>query len=508
MEVKEPVDLTIESLERFLPLAFPREFELSSSRSSYYALITDQVITVVTNRGEFDFDVYDLLELLAEVLFLGETKPSLYKQDHALVSYKLPIVLWLIYISGDQAIDLPYKKLKVALESNIECKQGEDLKEVVRTLQRIQPSQTNYSNDLRAKEEFIYPKKLYSKMAEGGDLEELSKNQQQTEGEYSKVDIQYATLREKSSEKELFNSNKVTNLNYGRAELSIPVNHVDGKVERPSLFSKALQIFGVNTEDGSKHIVIKNVEDLDKSSFLSELNSTESALIFIHGYNVSFKDALYQSAQLKFDLAYAGKFILFSWPSLGNLRGYVGDKERAVSAGSQLAELIENVSNTEVKNVYILAHSMGTYCLSEAIKYLNKENSNSKLRIALAAPDIDSQDFKSQYADKYLKNSNGVSIYACKKDKALFFSRFVNSSDRLGYSKPITIVNGIDTIDASPLTSKLTDKVKLNHSYIFQHSYLITDLHNFFFNKKAAEDRRLKAIPSRENPLYWELHNC
>ena len=57
MEVKEPVDLTIESLERFLPLAFPREFELSSSRSSYYALITDQVITVVTNRGEFDFDV-------------------------------------------------------------------------------------------------------------------------------------------------------------------------------------------------------------------------------------------------------------------------------------------------------------------------------------------------------------------------------------------------------------------------------------------------------------------
>ena len=484
----------------------PKEFELCSSHSTFYAIIENKSITVVTNRGDFSFDLYELIELIADVLILGETKPSFYKNEHAYVSYKLPIVCWLLYLNGEKTISLSRQKLRVTLESNIELKEGRDVKSFIKKLDRIQPPQYDSSGENKVQESY---KSYDMDYLDFKHVDESKKSQSQKIKEKSyKVEINFVTPREKVQSNEIFSSNRAGKLSYGRAELSIPTIHVDGRVERPSLFSKALKIFSRDTEAPSKYIVIRDIKNTTESQFLSGINSSSSVLIFIHGYNVSFTDALHQSAQLKFDLAYPGEFILYSWPSKGKVIGYVGDKERAVRAGADLARLIDKISNSDVENVYLLAHSMGTYCLSEAVNYINQSGFKDKIRIALAAPDIDSEDFKSHYAKKYLNNSNGVSVYACNRDRALLISKLVHGSDRLGYSNPITLVDGVDTIDATPLTSGLPKKLKLNHSYIFQHSYLITDLHNYFFHKNAAKDRRLKAIPDKDTPAYWELHRC
>ena len=46
-------------------------------------------------------------------------------------------------------------------------------------------------------------------------------------------------------------------------------------------------------------------------------------MVFIHGFNVPFEDAIYRTAQLAHDLDFDGAPILYSWPSRGTMLGYV-----------------------------------------------------------------------------------------------------------------------------------------------------------------------------------------
>ncbi|MCF6439852.1 alpha/beta hydrolase [Pseudoalteromonas luteoviolacea] len=501
-------NLTLASLRRFLPETLPREFKLCSSNRYFYALYDEDTFKVLTNRGEHSFDLYELLELLSDVLVLESTKPKPYMDAHKHVSYKLPIILWLLEVSDENAFEIPFKMVEHAFRSELEVATGFDSIEGIRELHRQKvldevsfklPSDNTYAEDAK-----VIKRKDYNKVELGTELPE------EEQRDNTLVSVKYATTRQLLNTEPKQYINQISeSVNYGTAQLSIPVDHVSGRIERPSIFEKALSIFGIEAEKKSKHVMIRDLQPMEERDFLSDFNDSDSAFIFIHGYNVPFKSALYHSAQLKFDLAYKGEFVLFSWPSFGSLKSYAGDKERAVGAGEHLAKLIEDISHSEVKTIYILAHSMGSYCLSEAIKYLAKSDPSvqPKLRIALAAPDIDRDAFKKQYADRYLSSSDGVSIYACEKDKALMMSRLVNSSDRLGFSDPITVVDGMDTIDASPLAKKWLNKVRLNHSYIFQHNYLITDLYDYFFYGKPASQRRLKPMLLDEQ-RYWQLHPC
>lgn len=50
------------------------------------------------------------------------------------------------------------------------------------------------------------------------------------------------------------------------------------------------------------------------------------AVVFIHGYNVSFDQAALRCAQLGADLGLPGITAFFSWRSRGTLRGYIEDE--------------------------------------------------------------------------------------------------------------------------------------------------------------------------------------
>src|SRR5207247_1533283 len=85
-------------------------------------------------------------------------------------------------------------------------------------------------------------------------------------------------------------------------EVSIPaMHHVEGHVERPWKFFK-----WEGKEDPANHVVITNLKQMPSDAFYAELRNefanrveTErSALVFIHGFNVTFDDAAYRTAQL------------------------------------------------------------------------------------------------------------------------------------------------------------------------------------------------------------------
>ena len=53
-----------------------------------------------------------------------------------------------------------------------------------------------------------------------------------------------------------------------------------------------------------------------------------SALIFVHGYNVSFQEAALRAAQIGFDLSVKGAMAFFGWPSQGSRRAVIPPTRR------------------------------------------------------------------------------------------------------------------------------------------------------------------------------------
>ena len=48
-------------------------------------------------------------------------------------------------------------------------------------------------------------------------------------------------------------------------------------------------------------------------------------LVFVHGFNVRYQEAVLRAAQINYDLKYQGPIILFSWPA-GAGDGFFDDK--------------------------------------------------------------------------------------------------------------------------------------------------------------------------------------
>ena len=116
--------------------------------------------------------------------------------------------------------------------------------------------------------------------------------------------------------------------------MSIPELHEVGAIERPwSIGSFRLP------EDPRRHIVLCSIDATGRYDFFGKLKravasaeaaeTAREAFVFVHGYNVSFEDAAYRTAQMAFDLEFNGPAIMFSWPSQARTEAYLADVDIA-----------------------------------------------------------------------------------------------------------------------------------------------------------------------------------
>ena len=80
---------------------------------------------------------------------------------------------------------------------------------------------------------------------------------------------------------------------------------------------------------------------------------------------------MYRFAQIVHDSKAEAVPVLFTWPSRGNveLRSYTYDRESANYSRDALEELIDTLaSNPNIKEIHVLAHSMGTWVTLEALR--------------------------------------------------------------------------------------------------------------------------------------------
>ncbi|GGF72054.1 esterase [Azorhizobium oxalatiphilum] len=163
-------------------------------------------------------------------------------------------------------------------------------------------------------------------------------------------------------------------------------------------------------------------------------------LVFIHGYNNRFDDAVFRFAQIIHDSGADVTPILFTWPSRGSLLAYGYDRESAVYSRDALENLLTALAkDPNVGEVSVLAHSMGNWVTFEALRQMAIRNGRvlPKIKnVMLAAPDVDVDIFQSQWADLGTPTPN-VTVFVSQDDRALKISQRVwGSQARLGQVNP------------------------------------------------------------------------
>jgi esterase/lipase superfamily enzyme len=170
--------------------------------------------------------------------------------------------------------------------------------------------------------------------------------------------------------------------------------------------------------------------------------SPQHVLLFVHGYNTRFEEAVYRFAQIVHDSGALVVPVLFTWPSRGKLFDYVYDRESATYSRDALEAVIQAMVNDKnVGSISVLAHSMGNFVAVEALRQMTIRNRSLSPKIKdimLAAPDIDVDVFRRQIAEIEASDKRPpVTLFVSQDDRALGFSgQLAGGEPRLGAIDP------------------------------------------------------------------------
>ena len=159
-------------------------------------------------------------------------------------------------------------------------------------------------------------------------------------------------------------------------------------------------------------------------------------LIFVHGFNTTYEEAVFRFAQIAHDTTASAAPILFTWPSNGSIFNYLYDRESANYSRSALERIIEAAADDKrVHNITIMAHSMGSWLTMEALRQtaIRRGKLPAKIRnVILASPDLDVDVFDQQL-DEIDTTRTKLTIFASTDDRALQVSRrLAGGVQRLG----------------------------------------------------------------------------
>ena len=211
---------------------------------------------------------------------------------------------------------------------------------------------------------------------------------------------------------------------------------------------------------------ITSIQDSNKGAFAPNVasdlsNAGRNLLVFIHGFDNTFEDAITRAAFNREFLAASGRpgtdttVLAFSWPSLGKIfsvpvpdTDYRHDQKMATLSGLHLMSFFARIepllptARAHGCRTYLLAHRMGNLALENAVEnWFLHGNGNAELFNVsiLAAGDCGFDAFVHPNLtglDGLSLLTSRISIYYSGADEVLKLSRAINSLQRLGQDGP------------------------------------------------------------------------
>jgi esterase/lipase superfamily enzyme len=301
-----------------------------------------------------------------------------------------------------------------------------------------------------------------------------------------------ATTRERDDRPgTLFNGDRAPGVDYAELTVSIPPSHRQGEIEWPS----------APPGDPNTNFVVRDEKYLDgDKAFVQALNTqlalrpagSRNVILFIHGFNTMFAEAVYRAAQLSHDSRAPGVPVLFTWASRGKATAYVYDLNSATIARDGLEHTLRLLLASNAEKVSVLAHSMGNWVTVEAFRQIriagDLDHSNKIGAIILAAPDIDIDVFKSQLR-RIGKPRKPYYVVLSKDDRALFLSRTIAGGvTRVGDSADTAELAALGATVIDLTDVKATDAT--NHDKFVQLASVAPELREVLAHGIPANSRR------------------
>ncbi len=293
------------------------------------------------------------------------------------------------------------------------------------------------------------------------------------------------------------------------------------KIEQQGTIPPTMQILHVEdgrlrpTPDGVQQMHAAQEALIAALSPWLEGSRRKEAIVFIHGFNNTFDDAIIRTAEGWHMAGRQGIPIAFSWPAgSGGLRGYTQDRESGEFAGVHLKVLLVTLARCpQIEKIHVVSHSRGTDVATTALRelnaearghlhsgglaalLLNKEASSITDRrepyellkietLVLAAPDMDMEVFAQRFfGENVIRAANRTLIYSSEEDEAIGLATWLfRSKRRLGSMHPDDIpaeyrpmfgrLTALEFISCDVKTSGMVG----SHSYVLQHPSALSDL--------------------------------
>lgn len=271
-------------------------------------------------------------------------------------------------------------------------------------------------------------------------------------------------------------------------DVSAPPDHRAGRIETSRSGSP----------DPARYFSALGVQPTDEAGAAQWLETHASdgrVLLYVHGFNVPFDYAVFRVAQITIDSRLGAAPVLFAWPSRGHSFAYLYDRESANFSRDALERTLHLAARSpRVREINILAHSMGAWLAVEALRqYAIRDGAVSpKIRnVVLASPDLDVDVFLRQF-EALGPSRPHFTLLISQRDLALRVSRLLAGGvQRLGAADPATepfkteleSTAGVTLIDLSSLARQGS----LNHSKYASSPEVVKRLGELFIQSGGRE---------------------
>lgn len=336
------------------------------------------------------------------------------------------------------------------------------------------------------------------------------------------------------------------NLRFGKLNLTVDVKKVNGFLGREvdgfvgdgiglsgylTSLTKNANIIAYKDETG---VLKRKIEAKDNSStkmFLDikeKMMKTMDVVIYIHGFNVSWDEAVGGALALQFMLNRQRKegekevmVVLFTWPSNGSAwayASYMSDRTDAQRSGAamgravlKLRDFLRNLhqhvqEGEEVlcgQEIHLLCHSMGNFVMQNMLARMAEWDEGAVMpkifkHIFMCAPDVDDNVLETGYPLGRLHEiASHITLYFNDGDMAMYISDYTKGHpERLGKTgnaHPYLVHNKIHQVDCSKVVSGLVE-----HSY-YLWGVVNDDIRDSVLDVKMDDNRRQRTRSGAHN---------